>query len=97
MCAQRSRSPTRRVHKHALRESLQVNDDYRLIMANKENEKNKLFALRTELVEQYAQRDGVDIFDKESDISSIEAVCGWKIIFWRRLLLSKKYVFYYII
>ncbi len=39
VCAQRSQSPTRRVRKHALRESLQINDHYRLIMVNKENEK----------------------------------------------------------
>ncbi len=42
VCAQRSQSSTRRVGKHVLRECLQVNDHYKLIMVNKEieNEKN---------------------------------------------------------
>ncbi len=46
VCVQRSQSPTHRVHKHALRESLQINDQYSLIIKNK-NEKNSLFALRS--------------------------------------------------
>ncbi len=44
------------------RESLQVNDHYRLIMANKEN-----------VVEQCAELDRGYIFDEESGVSSIEA------------------------
>ncbi len=53
-------------------------------MANVENEKNLLFALRS--VEQCARRDRDYIFEEESDVSSIEAegdVFGWRILFWR--------------
>ncbi len=42
VCVQRLQWHTRRVRKHELRESLQVNDHYRLIMANKENGSKKL-------------------------------------------------------
>ncbi len=72
------------MRKHALWESLQVNDNYRLIMANVENEKDLFFALRS--VEQCARRDREDIFEEERDVSSIEAegdVFGWRILFWR--------------
>ncbi len=61
------------MRKHARRESLQLNDHYRLIVTNKENEN---------VVEQCARRDRDYIFDKESDISSIEAegnVCECRI------------------
>ncbi len=46
------------------RESLQVNDHYRLFMVNKENEN---------VVEQCAELDRGYIFDEESGVSSIEA------------------------
>ncbi len=42
VCVQRLQWHTRRVRKHELRESLQVNDHYRPIMANKENGTKKL-------------------------------------------------------
>ncbi len=41
VCAQRSQSPMCQVRKHELQESLQVNDQYRLIVANKENKNEK--------------------------------------------------------
>ncbi len=55
---------------HSRRESLQVNDHYRLIMANKENEN---IVDHWEVVKKCARRDRDDIFDEESDVSSIEA------------------------